>query len=86
MSSSEIEVAVPSFGHGLDEALLVEWNVDVGVRVARGDVVATVETDKASVEVVAERAGIIDERLAAERAIVKTGEPLYRLTPIDWEE
>lgn len=77
----EIDIAVPSFGHGLEEALIVEWKAQVGDQVARGDVVAIVETDKAAVEVIAERAGTIVARHVEERKIVNSGDPLYRLTP-----
>ncbi|MDI2127074.1 lipoyl domain-containing protein [Yinghuangia seranimata] len=70
---------VPEFGHGLAEALLVEWVAGVGDRVERGDVVAVVETDKASVEVVAERGGRLTAHAAAAGTILASGDVLYRL-------
>ncbi len=74
-----MDMCVPSFGHGLGEALLVEWVVDVGDRVERGDAVAVVETDKASTEIVAERGGTVAARTAAVGAILTSGEVLYQL-------
>ncbi|WP_234336471.1 biotin/lipoyl-containing protein [Streptomyces sp. NRRL S-920] len=70
---------VPGFGHSLDEALLVEWVVGVGDRVRRGDVVAVVETDKASTEILAERDGRVVEHSATAGTILTSGEVLYRL-------
>lgn len=74
-----MDVPLPEFGHGLDEALLVEWVAGVGDRVERGDVVALVETDKASTEIVAERGGRITAHAATGGTIVRSGEVLYRL-------
>jgi pyruvate/2-oxoglutarate dehydrogenase complex dihydrolipoamide acyltransferase (E2) component len=73
------EMRVPGFGHSLDEALLVEWVAGVGDRVERGDVVAVVETDKASTEIVAEHGGWITEHSARAGTILRSGEVLYRL-------
>ncbi|MEI5103130.1 lipoyl domain-containing protein [Streptomyces sp. PmtG] len=70
---------VPSFGHGLGEALLVEWVAGVGDQIERGDVIAVVETDKASTEIVAERAGRVAAHSATTGTILKSGEVLYQL-------
>lgn len=74
-----MDMNVPSFGHGLGEALLIEWVAGVGDRVERGDVIAVVETDKASTEIVAERGGQVTAHSAATGTIVKSGEVLYQL-------
>lgn len=70
---------VPGFGHGLGEALLVEWVAAVGDHVERGDVVAVMETDKASTEILAERDGRIAALSAAVGTILKSGDMLYQL-------
>ncbi|NBM14303.1 dihydrolipoamide succinyltransferase [Streptomyces sp. GC420] len=70
---------VPGFGHGLAEALLIEWVAGVGDRVERGDAVAVVETDKASTEIVAERDGRVAAHCATAGTVLKSGEVLYRL-------
>ncbi|MGY5059966.1 lipoyl domain-containing protein [Streptomyces sp. 900105755] len=75
-----MDMPVPGFGHGLDEALLIEWVAGVGDRVQRGDVVAVVETDKASTEIVAERGGRVTAHSATPGTILRSGEVLYRLT------
>ncbi|MEV7187802.1 lipoyl domain-containing protein [Kitasatospora sp. NPDC093102] len=79
MSGSRVDVRVPGFGHSLDEALLVEWVAGVGDRVERGDVIAVVETDKASTEIVAEHGGRVTEHCARTGTILRSGEVLYRL-------
>lgn len=80
-TAGTIDVVVPSFGHGLSEALLVEWVAAVGDHVTRGDVVAVLETDKASTELLAERAGRVEAHAAAPGAVLSSGDVLYRLTP-----
>ena len=59
--SDTIDILVPEFGHGLTEALVIEWLVAEGDRVERGDVVAVLETDKSSVDLLAEKPGTVAE-------------------------
>jgi pyruvate/2-oxoglutarate dehydrogenase complex dihydrolipoamide acyltransferase (E2) component len=79
VSDSPVDMRVPGFGHGLDEALLIEWVAGVGDQVERGDVIAVVETDKASTEIVAERAGRVTGHSAAVGTILRSGDVLYQL-------
>jgi pyruvate/2-oxoglutarate dehydrogenase complex dihydrolipoamide acyltransferase (E2) component len=79
VSEEHIDIHVPSFGHGLAEALLVEWVAEVGDHVERGDVVAVMETDKASTEILAERGGRVAARSATVGTILKSGDVLYQL-------
>lgn len=74
-----IDIVVPEFGHGLTEALVVEWRVEVGDVVERGDVVAVLETDKSSVDLTAERAGTVVEIVVDARSITTSGSVLYKL-------
>jgi pyruvate/2-oxoglutarate dehydrogenase complex dihydrolipoamide acyltransferase (E2) component len=77
--SDRIDILVPEFGHGLTDALVVEWRVSVGDAVERGDVVAVLETDKSSVDLMAERAGTVVEIAVDARSITTSGSVLYRL-------
>jgi len=77
--SDQIDIRVPKFGHGLTEALVVEWRVSVGEVVKRGDVVAVLETDKSSVDLMAERGGTVTEIVVEARSITTSGSVLYRL-------
>lgn len=53
------EFRLPDVGEGIHEAELVEWLVDVGATIAEGDPIATVNTDKVSVELPSPRAGVV---------------------------
>ena len=77
--SDSIDILVPEFGHGLTEALVIEWLVSVGDTVERGDVIAVLETDKSSVDLLAERPGTITEIVAPTRSITTSGAVLYKL-------
>ena len=77
--SDQIDILVPEFDHGLTEALVVEWRVSVGQVVRRGDVVAVLETDKSSVDLMAERGGTVTEIVVEARSITTSGSVLYRL-------
>jgi pyruvate/2-oxoglutarate dehydrogenase complex dihydrolipoamide acyltransferase (E2) component len=77
--SDAIDILVPEFGHGLEEALVIEWLVSVGDTVERGDVIAVVETDKSSVDLLAERPGTITEIVVPARSITTSGAVLYKL-------
>ena len=77
--SDSIDILVPEFGHGLTEALVVEWLVTVGDKVERGDIVAVLETDKSSVDLLAEKPGTVAEIVVAARSITTSGSVLYRL-------
>jgi pyruvate dehydrogenase E2 component (dihydrolipoamide acetyltransferase) len=79
MSGRPTDIRVPEFGHGLTEALVVEWRVGVGDSVARGDIVAVLETDKSSVDLMAEKAGTVAEIVVDARTITTSGAVLYRL-------
>lgn len=51
---------MPSLGADMESGTLVDWKVKPGDRVQRGDVVATVETDKGLVDVEIWEGGVID--------------------------
>lgn len=75
---------MPSLGADMDEAALVGWLVAVGDEVARGEVVAEVETDKGIIEVECWHDGVVEELLVTpgpERLPV--GTPLARIRTRD---
>lgn len=53
------EVKVPAVGESITEATIAEWNKSSGDYVERDEVLLSLETDKASVEIVAENAGVL---------------------------
>lgn len=77
--SSNTAVQVPEFGHGLTEALIVQWCISVGDHIERGDVVAVLETDKTSLDLLAEKAGTVTKIARDAQSIVVSGEVLYTI-------
>lgn len=58
MSMAE-ELRIPKIGMSATEMTLTEWMFEDGERVEIGDVIYAVETDKSTVEIEAQVAGII---------------------------
>ncbi|HXV73933.1 MAG TPA: DUF2118 domain-containing protein, partial [Sphingomonadales bacterium] len=61
-----ITVTMPALSPTMVEGNLVKWLVKEGDRVAPGDVLAEVETDKATMEVEAAEEGTVGKLLVAE--------------------
>jgi 2-oxoglutarate dehydrogenase E2 component (dihydrolipoamide succinyltransferase) len=66
------EIKVPAVGESITEATIGSWVKKSGDFVKRNDILLLLETDKASVEVVAENDGVLTTQ-AAEGAVVKIG-------------
>jgi pyruvate dehydrogenase E2 component (dihydrolipoamide acetyltransferase) len=64
---------MPSLGADMESGTVVEWRVGPGDRVARGDVVALVETEKGLVEVEIFEAGVVESLLVEPGAKVPVG-------------
>uniref|UniRef100_UPI000A5E45FE biotin/lipoyl-containing protein n=1 Tax=Rhodococcus ruber TaxID=1830 RepID=UPI000A5E45FE len=58
------EFTLPSLGADMDEGTLTEWRVAPGDTVERGQVIASVDTAKAEVEVEIWRDGVVHRLLA----------------------
>jgi pyruvate dehydrogenase E2 component (dihydrolipoamide acetyltransferase) len=71
--------AMPSLGADMEDAVLVEWLVAPGDRVARGQVVAVVETQKGAIEIECFAAGTVAELLAGPGERLPVGAPLARM-------
>jgi pyruvate dehydrogenase E2 component (dihydrolipoamide acetyltransferase) len=71
-----IVIRLPEVLAGATEGAISRWAVAEGDVVNVGDVLAEIETDKASVEYHAEDAGTVARLLAAEGAVVDVGEPI----------
>jgi len=71
----------PSMGDSINEGSIEEWKVKEGQYVNEGDVLASVETDKITIDIASEFSGVITKLLvdAADTAIV--GEPLLEFDP-----
>lgn len=69
-------VAMPKLGFDMAEGTLVRWMIEEGGEVAKGAVLAEIETDKATVEVESTASGVLYRQLIAEGTAVPVGEPI----------
>lgn len=70
------KVTMEALSPTMEEGRLVKWLKNEGDAIAKGDVLAEVETDKAVMELVARGAGVLRARLAAEGDTRPVGELL----------
>ena len=68
-----INIEMPKLSDTMTEGTLVKWNKQVGDEIEIGDVIAEVETDKATMEMEAFDEGTLTEILVAEGAKVDVG-------------
>jgi pyruvate dehydrogenase E1 component beta subunit len=74
------EVLMPALSPTMQEGTLAKWHVKVGDAVKSGDVIAEIETDKATMEVEAVDEGVVEAILVPEGAQeVKVNTPIARL-------
>ena len=72
-------IKMPDIGEGVAEAELVEWAIEVGTQVREDDVLASVMTDKATVEIPAPKDGKILWLGAEIGDTVAVGSPIIRM-------
>lgn len=72
-------VKLPDVGEGVAEAELTEWNVEVGTIVQEDDILATVMTDKAAVEIPTPVAGTVQALGGDVGEVLAVGSPLVTL-------
>ena len=68
------EVTMPQMGADMTEGTLLHWLKNVGDVIARGDILAEIETDKATVELEAFEAGTLLKQVAGEGDVVPVGD------------
>ena len=75
------DVLMPALSPTMEEGTLAKWHVKKGDAVRSGDVIAEIETDKATMEVEAVDEGVIEEILVPEGSEgVKVNTPIARLS------
>ena len=72
-------IKMPQLSDTMTEGVVVSWEKAVGDKIERGDIVATVETDKAIMDVEVFRDGYLSGPLAAIDSTVPVGEALALL-------
>jgi 2-oxoglutarate dehydrogenase E2 component (dihydrolipoamide succinyltransferase) len=76
-SGSTAEIKTPDFGaESITEGTLQEWQKKLGDYVAKGEILAVIETDKVSVEVKAEESGVLEAIAANVDDTVTVGQVL----------
>jgi len=73
------EVKVPTLGESISEGTLAQWLKKPGDAVAQDEAIASLETDKVSVEVPSPVAGTFGEALVKEGDTVQVGAPIARI-------
>jgi len=69
-------VEMPKLGFDMAEGTLVRWIKAEGEQITRGQVLAEIETDKATVEVESSFNGVVRHHLLGEKSIVPVGTPI----------
>ena len=78
-TGEKISVPVPVMGESITQGVLAKWTAKKGSYVQMDEVVASIETDKVTVDVRSPAAGTIDETFADEGSEVNVGIPLFSL-------
>ena len=75
-----VDVLMPALSPTMEEGTLAKWHIKAGDKVSSGDVIAEIETDKATMEVEAVDEGVVEAILVAEGTEgVKVNAPIARL-------
>jgi pyruvate dehydrogenase E2 component (dihydrolipoamide acetyltransferase) len=67
---------MPKLGFDMAEGTLINWTKKVGDNINKGDVIAEIETDKATIEIEAQTGGTILQFLANPGDVVAVGAPI----------
>lgn len=73
------DVVLPNMGFGMEEGRLVAWLKQPGQPVRKGEAIAEVESDKATVELEAVVDGVLEELLFSPDTVVPVGAVLARI-------
>ncbi|MGM7421811.1 dihydrolipoamide acetyltransferase family protein [Cellulosimicrobium sp. CpK407] len=74
---------LPGVSADSDEAALEGWSVEAGQKIAAGDVVATVETEKAVVDIECDQDGVVHALVVEAGTLVPVGDPIAVLLAPD---
>jgi len=69
----------PTMGDSISEGTVATWEKNVGDAVEEGDLIATIETDKITVDITSEFSGVITNILVPADEICEVGEPLVEI-------
>ncbi len=69
-------INMPKLGFDMAEGLLVRWVKQVGENINKGDILAEIETDKATVEVESSASGVVLQLIAEQGTMVPVNAPI----------
>ena len=69
-------ISMPKLGFDMAEGLLVRWVKQVGETINKGDVLAEIETDKATVEVESSASGVVLSHIVDQGTMVPVNAPI----------
>ncbi len=85
VTSGDVDAAfdylLPSLGADMDEGRVLEWRVDVGDTVHRGDLMAVIETEKSDIDIEIWHDGVVEAFLVPIGELIAVGTPIVRLRP-----
>jgi pyruvate dehydrogenase E2 component (dihydrolipoamide acetyltransferase) len=70
------EVTMPQMGYDMTEGSINRWLVEEGAAVERGDVIASIATEKADIDIEAYASGVLKKILVQPGAKVPVGQPI----------
>src|SRR6476619_1248068 len=69
-------INMPKLGFDMAEGTLVRWVKQVGENINKGDVLAEIETDKATVEVESSASGVVLQHIVDQGTVVPVNAPI----------
>ena len=72
-------IKMPQLSDTMTEGVVVSWEKQIGDKIERGDIVATVETDKAIMDVEVFREGFLSGPIAEVDSVVAVGDAIAYL-------
>src|SRR5688572_7201616 len=69
-------INMPKLGFDMAEGTLIRWVKQVGENINKGDVLAEIETDKATVEVESPASGVVLQHMVDQGAVVPVNAPI----------
>jgi pyruvate/2-oxoglutarate dehydrogenase complex dihydrolipoamide acyltransferase (E2) component len=76
-------VKLPKFGLTMEEATINEWMIPIGEAVEQGQTLATIDSEKVTMELPSPTSGIVSEYLAQAGATVPVGTAIAVIVSAD---
>ncbi len=76
-----VDIVIPELGESITEATILRWLKSAGEAVERDEILVEIETDKATMELVAPETGVLSEILTSAGEKVQIGDVIARVTP-----